>query len=189
METSIFNDDDEKRFQCPIESLFTKRNGLAKVCGRLDKWLAVEFPQHQPTDHVVLFSMAKCGSQPAHTDYTQQSLEQVLVDEEGGGDTERIPLACVMAMEDSTPFDVWPGALRYDHVDPPVQCTRLRLNRGDVLVFRADLVHGGAAFELANVRIHAYLDVEGVNRVKDWTFMMNNKSHIAPRGAELEINR
>jgi hypothetical protein len=44
---------------------------------------------------------------------------------------------------------------------------QVKLNKGDVLVFRGDLVHGGAACgEVENVRIHAYLDVEGAERPK-----------------------
>lgn len=37
-----------------------------------------------------------------------------------------------------------------------------------MLIFRGDLVHAGAAVgEVENVRIHAYLDVEGVVRPKE----------------------
>ena len=62
---------------------------------------------------------------------------------------------------------------------------QVRLNAGDMLVFRGDLVHGGAAVSEENVRIHAYIDVEGVIRPKDKaideTYFMYEKQYILPR--------
>lgn len=75
---------------------------------------------------------------------------------------------------------------------------QLKLNAGDVLLFRGDLVHGGAAWAAddvdgCNVRIHAYLDVEGVKRQKvrgegddeadagEVTYFMKDRKHILKR--------
>ena len=64
------------------------------------------------------------------------------------------------------------------------------LNAGDMLVFRGDLVHGGAAVgEQGNVRIHAYI---GVIRPKDEsideTFYMYDKKHILSRLKKLVLD-
>jgi ectoine hydroxylase-related dioxygenase (phytanoyl-CoA dioxygenase family) len=72
----------------------------------------------------------------------------------------------LVALVDDTVFDVWPYAIRFDgkRVCKPMQ---IRLRAGDVVIFRSDLVHAGAAVgDVENVRIHAYLDVEGVMRLK-----------------------
>ena len=37
-------------------------------------------------------------------------------------------------------------------------------NKGDVLVFRADFVHGGAGFHKDNLRIHIYYDRKNIYR-------------------------
>jgi len=49
---------------------------------------------------------------------------------------------------------------------------RLTLNAGDMLIFRGDLVHGGAAFDKLNVRVHFYLDVPGEERTSNTTNYM-----------------
>lgn len=57
---------------------------------------------------------------------------------------EKMPLACLVALMDDTAFDVWPGAIRFDE-SRKIKSLQERLNAGDMLVFRGDLVHGGAA--------------------------------------------
>jgi hypothetical protein len=56
----------------------------------------------------------------------------------------KVPLACLVALTDGTLFDVWPGAICFDssRFYKPLQ---IKLRSGDVLIFRSDLVHGGAA--------------------------------------------
>jgi hypothetical protein len=78
-----------------------------------------------------------------------------------------VPLALlIVALADGTVFDVWHGAIRFDS-SRVFKHLQIKLGRGDVLIFRGDLVHGGAAVgELDNVRIHAYLDVIGMERPK-----------------------
>ncbi len=63
----------------------------------------------------------------------------------------------------------------------PVNAKRLVLGRGDVAVFRGDLVHGGAAFPEFNIRMHTYLDVECVVRNDHDTYFMDNRPYILPR--------
>jgi ectoine hydroxylase-related dioxygenase (phytanoyl-CoA dioxygenase family) len=44
------------------------------------------------------------------------------------------------------------------------------LGPGDVLVFDGDVAHAGAWYASVNTRVHMYLDVEGVERAKDFTW-------------------
>jgi ectoine hydroxylase-related dioxygenase (phytanoyl-CoA dioxygenase family) len=107
---------------------------------------------------VALLSKPGCKAQLAHTDYTPATLANAT--------DETMPLACLVALENGTAFDVWPEAIRFEK-NVSYKHMQVKLNKGDVLVFRGDLVHGGAACgEVENVRIHAYLDVEGVERPK-----------------------
>ena len=46
----------------------------------------------------------------------------------------------------------------------------IRLQIGDILIFRGDLVHSGAAFTAENVRVHCYLDHDNVVRDENTTF-------------------
>ena len=128
---------------------------------------------------VVLMSRKKCKAQLAHTDFSKDTLAPVK------NSDEKMPLACLVALMDDTAFDVWPGAIRFDE-SRKIKPLQVRLNAGDMFVFRGDLVHGGAAVgEQENVRIHAYIDVEGVIRPKeeaiDETYFMYEKKYILPR--------
>lgn len=121
------------------------------------------FPRHKVDSIVALLSKLWCKAQLAHTDFSPKTLANVLL----VGDDGNMPLACLVALVDDTVFDVWPYAIRFDgkRVCKPMQ---IRLEAGDMLIFRGDLVHAGAAVgEMENVRIHAYLDVEGVVRPKE----------------------
>jgi hypothetical protein len=82
-------------------------------------------------------------------------------------------------------FDVWPGAIRFD-ASRKFKPMKVRLQAGDVLIFRGDLVHAGAGVEKANVRLHAYMDVKGKPRPTledgiELTNFMYDKSHILKR--------
>jgi ectoine hydroxylase-related dioxygenase (phytanoyl-CoA dioxygenase family) len=85
-----------------------------------------------------------------------------------------------------TLFDVWPGAIRFD-TSRKFKHLQIKLQAGDVLIFRGDLVHGGAAVHEANVRIHAYMEViGGCHRPKhsdgvEQTHFMCDQDHILKR--------
>jgi hypothetical protein len=71
----------------------------------------------------------------------------------------------------------WPGAICcFDaHPRENVQSfshVQLKLNTGDMVIVRGDLVHGGAAFDNLNVRVHAYLDPTNDMYLEwgDWIF-------------------
>jgi hypothetical protein len=62
------------------------------------------------------------------------------------------------------------------------------LNRGDLVLFRGDLVHAGAAMQRFNFRIHMFLDVVGVRRHKGVTYYMDGNaghSYILPLQQQL----
>ncbi len=66
---------------------------------------------------------------------------------------------------DDTAFDIWPRAIRSD-ASCKIKPMQVKLRAGDVIVFRGDLVHGGAATEVENVRVHCYLNAGGIVRPK-----------------------
>lgn len=172
-------DDDGQRRQYPVEQVFRRCPELKDVWARLMAWIGGRCPQHRVSDPVVLISLdGGCLPQRAHTDYTEQSLQSMDL----RAQPERVPLACLVALQDDTSFDVWPGAIAFNEDGDPMEHCTVILQRGDVLLFRGDLVHAGAAFGRQNVRLHAYLDVEGVQREPDQTFYMDMKEHVLPRG-------
>jgi hypothetical protein len=157
--------------------------------------LCALFPGHKVDSMVSLLSEEGCQSQLAHTDYSPDALKNVASD-------DKMPLACLVALTDGnsprhslffsyfcwagTLFDVWPEAIRFDS-SRKFKHLQIKLQAGDVLVFRGDLVHGGAAVKEANVRIHAYMEViDGYRRPKhsdgsEETYFMYRLDHILKR--------
>ena len=45
------------------------------------------------------------------------------------------------------------------------------INKGDVIIFRGDLVHAGAEYYSENVRLHAYIDSVKYKREKNITYI------------------
>ena len=54
---------------------------------------------------------------------------------------------------------------KLERIDPVV----LKLQVGEVVVFRGDLAHAGCAYQEKNLRMFAYLDLPGVARTKNQT--------------------
>jgi hypothetical protein len=157
---------DEKRVQVPTDSVPFKKALMNR--------LARDFPHHKVDSMVALLSKPGCKAQLAHTDYTPATLANTT--------DQNMPLACLVALVDDTPFDVWPGAIRFDFARS-YKPMKVKLNKGDVLIFRGDLVHAGAACgEVENVRIHAYLDAVGVKRPKHGDGV--EETHFIEKGIE-----
>lgn len=148
--------------------------------------LQKECPGHSIRGMAVLRSEPGCLPQIPHTDYAEVLVESPWYD----WTTDQVPLGCVVALQDGTVFDVWPGAIRFKFEGHTFCHQQLVLNRGDVVVFRGDLVHAGAGFDRSNVRVHCYLEPNdgGFPRPKESdgteiTELMSNQPNILPRGS------
>jgi hypothetical protein len=167
---------DKLRTQVFFKSFISEDEDLMNLHNQINVRLAELFQKRRPMDMVLLRSVNGCSAQRAHTDYTMEEMSKVRDD--------FVPLGCVIALMDDTYFDVWPGAIRCYEAPPEgttFEHVRLKLKAGDMLVFRGDLVHGGAAYSKENVRIHTYLDVRGVKRADNVTFFMDEAPYILHR--------
>jgi len=138
-----------------------------------------------PVKWSALFSFAGCQAQAPHADWTP------CPNEAQGADA----LGCIVALENGTRFDVWPGSHRYVRMDgqtvstmaqvadapQPIRRKRLRLRAGDVLFFRSDLVHAGASYSVPNIRLHCYLDAPHIPRAPNRTWLVHRHAHEALR--------
>ena len=114
---------------------------------------------------VVLFSDAGCKQQSPHADYKPELLR--------GLPDAVAPHGVLVALEDDTTLDVWPGSHLTDESVPHV---RVCLNPGDVLLFRGDLVHAGSAYpDKENVRLHCFADHVGSVRKQGATYPVDSK--------------
>jgi hypothetical protein len=114
-------------------------------------------------DLVLLESLPGCRRQAAHCDYVPSNELLKAADWE-------MPLLCLVALQDGTHLDLWPGSHRQQR--PLGARLTLNLNAGDAVLFRGDLVHAGSAYEARNLRIHAYFDHPAVPREPNRTWIL-----------------
>ena len=188
---SIFNNDraensgnDLLRLQVDYNNLQGQIPGTLR--DQLVSLLQKECPGHSIRGMAVLRSEPGCRPQIPHTDYAEALDESPWYNWK----TDQVPLGCVVALQDGTVFDVWPGSIRFNFEGHTFCHQQLVLNRGDVVVFRGDLVHAGAGFDHCNVRVHCYLEPNdgGFPRPKESdgteiTELMSNQPSILPRGS------
>jgi hypothetical protein len=140
-----------KRFQSVITE---KTKIINKLVQQTILFAQTKLPHHSFDNAVLLKSIAGCEVQPAHSDYPPPSPEK---------DTTDILKACglILSIMPNTTLTLWEG-LRNNNLTlndgPPVLPTILTLEPGDVLLFMADQIHAGSAYDDLNYRIHIYVD-------------------------------
>ena len=108
---------------------------------------------------------AVAGRQPVHSDAPEPRASDRVARLSELADAD-VPLSCILAVMPRTCFWVYPNG-----------CTGgpelLRLDVGELLVWRGDLAHAGAGYAEEHYRVHAYLDapfeVAGYERAKEST--------------------
>jgi hypothetical protein len=151
------NANDDKRCQAHINVTDEVLKGIDAVLTPFEKGGL------KRSSFVVLRSFSRCQEQAAHQDF----------DTDSPGFALSVPLGVLVALQDCTTFDVWPNshlATRTDEHLTPIVRHQLALKKGDVLVFRGDLVHAGSAYSKPNVRLHCYLDAEHTDRKPNATW-------------------
>ena len=94
----------------------------------------------------LLHSEKGCLRQKLHYDFNPDTIPNLAVK----------PRSVLLALEDETKLIVWDK----DTAKPK----ELMLKRGDCVVFNADVVHAGAAYDKPNTRLFCYLDAEDAPR-------------------------
>jgi hypothetical protein len=164
---------DKKRLQMPL----TETNGplfAGILYKHIMEFAERNFPKLIPSNMVILTSKPGCSEQLPHCDY------EPTYEFAKASDAE-IPLGCLIAIEDNTKLVIWPYSIKLScmplhlsdewiKVNGPIAKTEVILQRGDVLVFRGDLIHAGAAYQTNNTRIHVFLDSPVVERQKNRTW-------------------
>ena len=168
----IFNDNpmvkrnDNKRLQLNLSSKLFRTDPWFKLLR--DKIDELGSSDHIMTDSVLLSSLPGCKAQAAHTDYVPDEALKSTTD-------DTVPLLFLLALEDKTFLNVWPASHHHIQKDlnpSPIHRKTLVLQSGDAVLFRADLVHGGAAYTSVNIRLHAYLDHPSVIRDPNRTWIV-----------------
>ena len=116
-------------------------------------------------DVVILESLPGCQQQQYHTDYDVTELARLATR------PEDMPLGILIALEDHTKLMV-KGLARLTATGGPRHRPgfAVNLDKGDVLIFRGDLIHAGAAYTRRNVRLHTFIDSTHISRQSNATY-------------------
>jgi hypothetical protein len=143
-----------------------RRQKEIQPIAQMDKVLQKWFPGKLLNTWFLLYSVGGCKQQIPHTDYSPGEHWKRICN-------ENVPLAALTTLSPRSKLVVWPGNIRFAKVPTMQEAKVLHYKRGDLVLFRGDLVHAGAAFEKDNFRIHVYLDSAAVPRVVGKTFKMD----------------
>lgn len=175
MESSGFEDcGDQKRKQILFkEGKWSSQ--LRVLTSRIRDVMKGIVPNRTANDHVFLLSEDGCSNQRAHCDWDPE-LGQSISDD---GVFDGYPMGGLLALEDSTYLNVWPGSITFDHTRQ-YNHMRIVLNSGDLLLFRADLIHSGSSFENSNLRVHCFYDKHNLKRDDNKTYYMDELPNVSP---------
>lgn len=147
-------------------------NLVNQLIDELNTKLKELYPFHQPNNWVIIQSKDNCGKQVAHTDYVS-STDMARVSD------DLTPLAVLVCLEPDTRLYVWPKSIRLINLNcnilgqiDTIESKCVKLNVGDILIFRGDLVHAGAEYQKSNIRLHSYMDTVKVKRSKNTTYLI-----------------
>jgi hypothetical protein len=166
--------DDKKRRQCnlAIRSKYM-RDFYGHLLEFLEGTILRDHPDLKPTSPVVLLSKPGCQEQAAHSDYVPDTEFRKWI-------STNPPYLAILALTDGTKLNIWPGSagliIMEEHRlfgKPAIPKTTLRLKKGELLIFRGDLVHAGSAYEEENIRLHIYLDSPKIPRVHNRTWVIH----------------
>ncbi len=172
-----FSKDDGKRLQIHFNQIKIDPDQsseniqlIDRVYQHIRKFCEQEFPIHHVCDPVFILSLPGCTEQPPHCDHNPLLFAVNAY--------PNVPLGLLLCLERvGTRLVVWEGShmkarymMRRKKPVSDEQRKVIRLQIGDILIFRGDLVHSGAAFTAENVRVHCYLDHDNVVRDENTTF-------------------
>jgi hypothetical protein len=108
---------------------------------------------------VILKSTPGCERQLPHTDYDPELIRRT---------PAHIPLLVLVSIMPDTYLDLWDINGKHE---------RVSMDAGDILIFRADTVHAGSAYQRENVRIHVYLDSPVIQRIHNRVWFSEKQMH------------
>lgn len=162
--SKIFNGikkNDNKRIQSTIR---TNKKNKELVKGLYD-FVSEINPELKPSKFVIIKSKINCEKQMAHLDYEyNDELKNIENDED-------VPLLVLVALMPNTSMYIWDKIS--ETLSAEISPIKIELDKGDILVFRADTIHAGSDYLAENIRMHCYLDSEKINRKKNRTWIVN----------------
>lgn len=135
-------------------------------------FLKENYSNHILNEWNIIKSKPGCNIQQAHCDYVPDQNMSLTDDND-------MPLSAIISFMKGTKITIWRKSIRYSFINSEyikksikIYPEEIYLNPGDILVFRADLVHAGSNYNEENIRLHVYLDNDKVPRTKNRTWII-----------------
>ena len=170
---------DRKRRQ---KNVSVKSKYMTKFMDTLNNHVSMILPHLKQNDWVCIGSVPGCKPQAAHTDYPPP---------EGIVNNEHVPVNVLVALSDNTYLNVWPGShkiVAQEYMrnsddtdicsDDKIFMKTIMMEEGDILLFRGDLVHGGAGYCKENYRLHCFMDYEYRVPNRTWLVHGNGSEYL-----------
>lgn len=159
------DEDDGKRNQ--VELVTSSNTPLQQLHGAVHNIVhETTSPRMQLQNWVCIQSNPGCQRQAMHCDLPPDSNHEKLQS-----------IGVLVAIEFGTSMWIWPGSHRLHDIEipvdfPPIPAVQVHMEPGDVLCFRGDLIHAGAAYVYENIRLHAYGYMPSAPRIRNKTWPM-----------------
>jgi hypothetical protein len=165
----IFNSsrNDNKRLQCNLKP----NKEYSHIIRKIEKNVQEINPLLIPSKWAIIYSKIGCKKQLAHLDYENCEEFQNVIKEDN-----KTPLLVIVAVMPGTAVYLWEGSVQViQGIQPSNTCkgTKIMLDVGDILVFRADMVHCGSDYDQPNVRLHCYMDSPFLARNPNRTWIIS----------------
>lgn len=167
----IFNqdwdDNDKKRMQTDLNE-----ENLSFISILNDTINSIN-PLLKKSNWVIIKSEPDCHKQLAHLDYIPTKNFNEIIN---GQDKYIIPLLVLSSLMNNTYIHIWDKSIEImngSYNGEPIKSNKILLDKGDILIFRSDIIHAGSEYEIENIRLHCYLDSPFIDREIDTTFIVS----------------
>ena len=162
-----WNNNDKKRMQTNLNE-----NNLSFIA-QLNQTIIGINPLLKMSNWVIIKSEFECHKQLAHLDYIPRPGFNEIIN---GIDKNKIPLLVLTSLMDNTYIHIWNNSIELmngSYIGSPIKSNKILLNKGDILIFRSDIIHAGSEYDKENIRLHCYLDSPYLDREIDTTFIVS----------------
>lgn len=138
----------EQRIRKKVQNAF---KGFCECEWEINQWVGIK-------------SLAGGANQTLHTDWTEAEWNEVMGSTDSrterrrkrnGTESRTIPASILVIVDENSVLRVVPKT-SFDF--EPAKVKDIHFEKGQLCIFRGDLVHGGIGYNDINVRIHAFLD-------------------------------
>ena len=130
-------------------------------------------PNLEPKVWAALKTIQGAKRQKAHLDYAPNNIYKLTDDQ--------IPLLLLIPLEDNVSLHLWnpsKSIIRGTYNCVKVKSSFLTANRGDLIVFRADLIHAGSEWmDGEKLRIHCYFHNNKISFPDDYTWQIDKNEN------------